>query len=211
MERIVKPDSDYKYRIISGYDGRRMTWHNLECKTGKNAKHSIRTAYTPLERRETIKNKRGYDPYYDDHMAHCCLNPTNTKGSNPTFTTREAQRIFAHAHRAGIEAGNAVDPMPMVVGTPTTFLGNDIDYSKKTYYVPEGMCGFAWVVIRPANSSIARHAAKLGIGSSAYGGGMEISVHDHGQSYERKQKHASAYAAVLREYGIEASPHSRLD
>ena len=30
----------------------------------------------------------------------------------------------------------------MVVGTPTTPLGDDIDYSKDTYYVADGMCGF---------------------------------------------------------------------
>ena len=30
----------------------------------------------------------------------------------------------------------------MVVGTPTTPLGNDIDYSKETYYVADGLCGF---------------------------------------------------------------------
>ena len=33
-------------------------------------------------------------------------------------------------------------PNPMVVGTPTTPLGDDIDYSKDTYYVADGMCGF---------------------------------------------------------------------
>ena len=38
-------------------------------------------------------------------------------------------------------------PTFMVVGTPTTPLGDDIDYSKDTYYVADGMCGFAWINI----------------------------------------------------------------
>ena len=37
----------------------------------------------------------------------------------------------------------------MVVGTPTTPLGDDIDYTKETYYVADGMCGFAWINIKP--------------------------------------------------------------
>ena len=28
-------------------------------------------------------------------------------------------------------------------------LGDDIDYTKDTYYVADGMCGFAWINIKP--------------------------------------------------------------
>ena len=28
-------------------------------------------------------------------------------------------------------------------------LGDDIDYTKETYYVADGMCGFAWINIKP--------------------------------------------------------------
>ena len=42
--------------------------------------------------------------------------------------------VYAEAHALGIAAGNACSPTPMVVGTPTTPLGNDIDYSKDTYF-----------------------------------------------------------------------------
>ena len=44
-------------------------------------------------------------------------------------------------------AGHGCTPTPMVVGTPTTPLGDDIDYSKDTYYVADGLCGFAWINI----------------------------------------------------------------
>ena len=45
--------------------------------------------------------------------------------------------------------GHGCTPTPMVVGTPTTPLGDDIDYTKDTYYVADGMCGFAWINIKP--------------------------------------------------------------
>jgi hypothetical protein len=210
-----KPDSDYKYRIVSGYDGHRLTWHALDCKTGRNAKYSKRTAYTPDERRERIKAQHdGRDPYYRDHMAGCCLAKQSdqvTTATSPSFTTRQAGKLLRDARTAGLLAGNGATPAPMIVGSPTTPLGDHIDYGKKTYYVAEGACGFAWVVIRPGNSSIARQAKKLGIGRPNYGGGVAIWIHDHGQSIDRKTLHARAYAKVLQDHGINAAPESRLD
>ena len=220
MEKVVtKPDSDFLYRIVSGYDGRRLTWHTMECATGRKAKYGRRTADTPEARREAVKAKAnvdhpvfasGYGPYYTDHMAQCCTGKPET-ASTPSFTTSQARRIFAQALTAGKAAGNAVKPTPMVVGTPTTFLGSDIDYSKRTYYASEGACGFAWVVIRPGNSSLARRAVKLGLGRKAYGGGVSIWVGDHGQSVDRNENHAAAYAEVLRGHGVNAYSQSRLD
>ena len=199
-----KPDSEFKYRVVSGDRGRRITWHTLECKTGKNAKRSGRTSRT-------------YEPYLEHglkqhHLAKCCLGQKDAqKTTSRSFTTRQAKALFAMALKAGLDAGQAATPTPMVVGTPTTLLGNELDYSKKTYEVPEGPCGFAWVNIRPGNSSIARQAVKLGIGAKSYEGGIDIWVHDHGQSLDRKSQHAKAYTAVLREHGVNASSRSRLD
>ena len=65
--------------------------------------------------------------------------------------------VYADAHAKGIAAGNACSPIPMVVGTPTTPLGDDIDYSKDTYYVSDGVCGFAWVNIKPARGKFVKY------------------------------------------------------
>ena len=46
------------------------------------------------------------------------------------------------------ECSNACTPTPMVVGEPTTPLGNDIDYTKETWLVNDGVCGFAWINIK---------------------------------------------------------------
>jgi hypothetical protein len=211
----IRPDSDFQYRILSSVGGRRLTWHTLDCRTGKNAKYSRRTIHTPESRREKAE-AAGRVGYPTDHMAKCCLGKGAVKAGSeteksPSFSPGVARKIFANALAAGRAAGEAAEPTPMVVGTPTTFLGNDIDYTKRTYYVPDGVCGFAWVVIRPGNSSLARQAVKLDIGSRAYGGGISIWVDEHGHSLDRKQRHAHAYADVLRAYGVNAYAQSRLD
>ncbi len=212
----TKPDSEFKYRIVSGYgylvNGHRLMWHSIECSTGRNAKYAKRTNYSPEEHRRVYKERRGYEPYYRDHMAKCCLGKQSaSRESSPLFTTKQAEQLLRDAHTAGLLAGNDATPTPMTVGTPTTPLGNQIDYTKRTYYVSEGVCGFAWVVIRPGNCSLARQAVKLGLAHTNYGGGVSVWVNDHGQSLERKQKHAQAYAKVLWEHGINASSESRID
>ena len=210
-QKMVRPDSDFNRRLVGNMHG--VTWHTLECKTGKLAKRAIRTVYTdPEVRNEALERKNGFRSYRRDYMAKCCLGKTTQESKpSPRFTEREARSLFANARRAGLAAGNAFDPTPMVVGTPTTFLGNDIDPTKRTYYVPDGVCGFAWVLINPANSSIAIHAKKQGIGRKAYGGGLSIWIHDHNQSMQRKKAHADAFAQVLRDAGIEAYAQSRMD
>lgn len=204
--------AEKKYRIVSGYDGHRLTWHSLECATGLNAKYARTTALDPDERRAKIAAKRGgRDPYYTDHMARCCLGRRSDADRGPTFTATQARQLFDKARTAGLQAGNDAVPTPMTVGQATSLFSNDIDHSKPTHYVPEGVCGFAWVTIRPGNSSIARHAKKLAGGSTAYGGGVSIWISDHAQSMERKERHARAYADVLRKNGINATSDSRLD
>ena len=131
-----KPDSEFKYRVVSSYGGHKLSWHSLDCATGKNAKYSKRTALTPDERRDNIKARNverfGHEGYvsYRDNMTKCCRD--KDREQSPTFTRIQAKRLFDQALAEGIRAGNIAEPVPMVVGTPTPFLGNDIDYSKKT-------------------------------------------------------------------------------
>ena len=73
-----------------------------------------------------------------------------------TYANEIPATVYAEAHSAGMAAGNGCTPTPMVVGTPTTPLGNDIDYDKETYYVADGMCGFAWINIKPARGKFVK-------------------------------------------------------
>ena len=109
-------------------------------------------------------------------------------------------------------AGNGCTPTPMVVGTPTTPLGNDIDYSKDTYYVSDGVCGFAWVNIKPARGKFVKYLKDNDIGrKDSYYGGYTIWVSGFGQSLARKESYARAFANHLNKNGITAYSMSRID
>ena len=122
------------------------------------------------------------------------------------------QEIYTEAHSAGIAAGNGCTPTPMVVGSPTTPLGNDIDYSKDTYYVSDGVCGFAWVNIKPARGAFVKYLKENNIGrKDSYYGGYTVWVSEFGQSMARKENYARAFTQVLDANGITAYNMSRMD
>lgn len=120
--------------------------------------------------------------------------------------------VFARAYEAGIEAGKAKQPTPMVVQQHANCL-DDTSPVEKEWYVPEGPCGFAQVIIRPGNSSFARWLKKSGRADTHVYGGVYIHVSAHGQSYERKQAHAEAMVKVLEAEieGIQAYARSWMD
>lgn len=129
-----------------------------------------------------------------------------------TLGKRECARIYKEADAAGHEAATTVVPTPMIVGTPTTVLGNDIDYKKQTYFVEGGVCGFAWVKIFPARGAFVNYLKSIKVGSTnGYEGGYDIWVRGYGQSVTRKAAYAGAFAQVLQKYGIKAYGDSRLD
>ena len=131
-----------------------------------------------------------------------------------TMTATEMERIIEEAQAAGESAMEATRPTPMIVGTPVDMLdaNSPIDYTQKTYYVPQGMCGFAWVNVKPGNSRFAKYLKAQGLGrTDSYYGGVTVWISAGGQSYELKAAYARAYAQVLVDYGIKATSHSRLD
>jgi hypothetical protein len=121
---------------------------------------------------------------------------------------------YAELHRLADEAGNlaaeALRPVPMVVGQAKSLFSNEIDTSKPTYFVADGVCGFAWVKFK-GNTPWARWAKKAGLARSSYPSGLQISVHAFNQSMQKKEAYAQAYARVLNDHGIEAYADSRLD
>lgn len=115
------------------------------------------------------------------------------------------------ADAAGLAAAEAATPQPMIVGTAKSLFDDTIDPSKPTYYVPEGVCGFASIRF-PGNTGFGRYMKAAGLARKAYGGGLSVYVRVGGQSLARKEAYASAYAAVLREAGIErVYVESRMD
>ena len=121
------------------------------------------------------------------------------------------EKLLEKAHLMGMDAGRLVGVTPMVVGSPSTPLGNDIDYSKKTYFVEGGVCGFAGVVIKPSRGKFVSYLKKLGMGYKHYYGGWYVSVREFGQSLTRKEAYAEAFAKVLGEAGMRCYVDSRMD
>lgn len=118
------------------------------------------------------------------------------------------QKIWDEANEAGRKAAEACTPRPMVVQQVNPITGEVI----KTYEpITEGACGFAYVKIRPANAPLARWLKAQNKGFKAYNGGWDVSIHDYGQSWERKAAHAAAAAMVLKRHGIDAFAHDRMD
>ena len=152
------------------------------------------------------------------------MSTATVKAPAPRFTRFQAAALYKKAMAAGDAAAAAAIPAPMVVGTPKNLLGSlmggddgGFDPAKPVYYVSEGVCGRATVVIRPGNSSFARFVMKNDYGYKRYYGGVAMSVVSRtsplfrSQSYERYQAAASAAAAVLREAGIDAYVDSWMD
>jgi hypothetical protein len=130
-------------------------------------------------------------------------------------TVAEAYEVIvARARAAGREAGLKCRPTPMVVFTPVGILagkgGEVVDLTKPVYFVDDGACGFAWIQF-PANTAFGRWAKKAGIATKAYPTGLWIWVNEFGQSVERKEAYASAFARVLQSHGIDCYAGSRLD
>jgi len=120
------------------------------------------------------------------------------------------RKLYTEAHDAGMIAGAKALPTPMTVQQHASPF-NDNSPVVKEWHVPEGACGFAWVTIRPGTCSFAKWLKKNDLASVAYGGGMQVWVHQFNQSVERKEAYAHAFAEVLRLHGIKAYAGSRLD
>lgn len=110
----------------------------------------------------------------------------------------DLKQLLDQAHAAGQQAANACVPTPMTIaGFPP---------------VADGVCGFAWITIRPGNSKLALAAKKHYGARPAYGGGLQIWVGDYNQSMEKKEAYARAFAKVLTDAGHDrVYPGSRMD
>ncbi|MEE9593745.1 MAG: hypothetical protein V3W28_09215 [Thermoplasmata archaeon] len=129
-----------------------------------------------------------------------------------TKKDKEWEQLYLAAHDAGMEAGSAHAPTPMVVVQHEDPWDDSSPVAKTYASVMDGACGFAWVNVRPGTSSFARWLRKSGEGrTDHYTGGTTVSVPFFNQSYERKMAYARAMADVLGEAGVKAYAGGRLD
>lgn len=112
-------------------------------------------------------------------------------------------------------------PTPMIVGHPTHPLGNDVDLSKEHWFVADGVCGFACVVLESGRTGFAQWLKKNELGRKWWSYGREKGVGvstyprlgfaDIGQSFEKNKYVAGRIAAHLRNAGYDAWVDARID
>lgn len=128
------------------------------------------------------------------------------------------KKVYEEATQEGQRAVNAAIFNRDI--TPVTFYEADLQGNciGNTYYEPDGICGFAWISIRPASEKGKKdcdfvkfcRANKIG-DYSDYEKAWTIWVHDYNQSMQKKEIFANAFAKVLRDNNISAYAHSRID
>ena len=122
------------------------------------------------------------------------------------------QSLYNQAHDAGVAAVEATRVVPMVVGQAKNVFGNEIDYSQETYFVADGVCGFAWISVKPANSKFGKFLTENKLARrDSYEGGLRMPIMAFNQSLQKKEAYAYAFANVLNKAGIRAYANSRMD
>lgn len=123
---------------------------------------------------------------------------------------KQFQEIYNKAHEAGMAAVEKLNVVPMIVEGHANPLDDNSPVTKR-YFVADGQCGFAWVVIKPANSSFSKWLVKNNLARKHYPSGISIWISYFNQSIQKKETYAYAFAKVLQEAGIKAQADSRLD
>ena len=118
--------------------------------------------------------------------------------------------IYKAACKAGFEAVKNANVVPMLVSQKANPL-NDASETVQEWYVEDGVCGFASVIVKPANSKFANYCKRIQLGRKSYTGGYAIPIHDFNQSLQKKEAFAHAFSRVLNENGIDAYVESRMD
>jgi hypothetical protein len=122
----------------------------------------------------------------------------------------QIESLYTQAHNAGNVAVTQTTVMPMIV----TQAANPLDDSSavvNAWVVNDGVCGFASVIIKPANSKFAKFLVANQLARKHYAGGVSMSVRDFNQSLTKKEAYAEGFAKVLRDNGINAWAESRMD
>lgn len=117
--------------------------------------------------------------------------------------------IFKKAHAEAMKAVEKLNVIPMIA----QIRANPFDDSSKIlneYYIADGVCGFAWVIIKPSNCKFAKFLVSNNLARKVTSG-ISYSIRDFNQSMQKKEAYAYAFAKVLQNEGIKAYAESRID
>jgi hypothetical protein len=122
------------------------------------------------------------------------------------------QELYNRADAAGNKAVEELHVEPMIVYSTTSIFSNEVDTNQPIYRVDDGPCGFASVIIKPANSAFSKWLRSEKIADKRYGSpGISIWISQFNQSYAKKSAYAAAFAKVLCEENVNARPQSSMD
>ena len=191
---------------------RRKTWNGEPTRmtvTSVNVKTGIVYSNNP----QYTKIKTPLALFALDKLVKEVVSTPEVKVAVPVVKLSDDQcaALFAKADAAGLAAGKAARPTPMVVVQRANPFDDTSPITRRYAPVMDGVCGFAWIKIRPATGSFVRWLKARDKGYKSYTGGYDISVNAFEQSLERKAAYARAFAAVLTEAGMTAYPQSRMD
>lgn len=128
------------------------------------------------------------------------------------------EAVWKEATAAAVSAHDACIPTPMIVGQARELFGNEIIPGTEEF-VADGVCGFAWIRIKPARGPLVKWLKNQGKGDKGVYGGWTLSPYDFNpnlgrtQSMQRKEAAMTAACKVLRTYYPESKiwVESRLD
>lgn len=132
------------------------------------------------------------------------------EATQKTGAINNLQALFDSADEAGKTAVESLKVTPMVVIERENPLDPNSQI-KNQYFVEDGCCGFASVIVRPGNCAFANFLKKNYRAYKHYYGGVNFPIRAYGQSLQMKEAYAKAFAKVVNEAGIKASVDSRLD
>lgn len=126
----------------------------------------------------------------------------NAKVNNMTLNETTLPNVLSQAEEAGLRALVACTPKPMTVVS-----------GGQRWFVPDGVCGFAWVNVYGIrkNSKIGKVLESRGFRKNSYERSFQLWIGLGDQSMARKEAYARAYAEVLQNVGLRAYSGSRMD
>jgi hypothetical protein len=161
---------------------------------------------------DIISKLKANDPHAIVLIEGCGGKKVNDKPKN----VNDWQALYDKAHKAGHEAATNHKPVPMTVVERANPLDDSSQIVKQYEPISDGVCGFAWINIRPGTHSFCKWLKKNELASTdSYYGGLSVWVGDYNQSYEKKRAYAGAFSKIVNEHApdskLQAMPMSRMD
>lgn len=166
-----------------------------------------------------IGNLKSDDPHKNAEAIVSIEDCGGTKKKDASGSSNKDQdyrAIYEEACEAGHKAATNHKPTPMHVVQRANPLDDSSEIVHRYEPVSDGVCGFAWINLKPATHSFAKWLKKNDLGrKDSYYGGRTIWVFDYNQSMEKKSAYAQAFASVINKHfadnKFQAFPMSRMD